>query len=227
MSNITSEDIFRKNRKEMFGVEESHYTPYYGILSDRMIEMLCTKDLEKPEDAMITPYVNESVKLVDGKKVISYGPSSYGYDIRVGNEFKIFSNANHTLVDPKNIDDKMFVTIDAEKEGKEYVIIPPNSYLLCHSLDRFNLPRDITGLAFGKSTYARAAIGPNVTPLEAGWEGFLTIEIANYSTLPSKIYVGEGICQIVFHKGHPCRTSYADRGGKYNGQEKKVVTAKV
>ncbi len=160
---------------------------------------------------MITPFETEQIK--DG--VISYGLSSYGYDIRVSNEFKIFTNINSTVVDPKNFDENSFV----EFKG-DICTIPPNSFCLACSVEYLRIPRFITGIVLGKSTYARCGIVTNFTPLEAGWEGNITIEISNTTPLPARIYANEGIGQILFFRGEPCKTSYPERpgGGKYQNQ---------
>lgn len=167
---------------------------------------------------MIDPFVEKQM----GKGVISYGLSSYGYDIRVADEFKIFSGVNTRLiaegkpiiVDPKNFDQGSFV----DHKG-EFCIIPPNSFALGRSIEYFRIPRRVTSICVGKSTYARCGIVCNVTPLEAEWEGHVTIEISNTTPLPAKIYANEGICQVLFLEGdEACEVSYADRKGKYMSQ---------
>lgn len=163
---------------------------------------------------MIMPYLAEAVR--DG--VISYGPSSYGYDIRVADDFKIFTNVNTTVVDPKNFDANSFV----EFQG-EICTIPPNSFVLARSIEYMRMPRNVTGILLGKSTYSRCGIVTNFTPLEAGWEGHITIEISNTTPLPARIYANEGIAQALFFEADEnCLESYADRaagsGGKYQGQ---------
>jgi dCTP deaminase len=162
------------------------------------------------EHRMIEPF-EESLRR-DG--VISYGLSSYGYDLRVANEFKVFTNVYSTLVDPKAFDPKSFVDLIAD-----VCIIPPNSFALARSVEYIRMPRNVTGLCLGKSTYARCGIVTNFTPFEAGWEGFVTIEISNTTPLPAKIYANEGIAQVIFFVGdEECEVSYADRKGKYQGQ---------
>ena len=173
------------------------------ILNDKQIANLCTSK------NVIHPFVSSQ----RSNGVISYGLSSYGYDIRVADEFKIFHNVNFTVVDPKNFDDRAFV----EFQG-EICIIPPNSFALARSVEYIKMPRNVTGLVLGKSTYARCGIVTNFTPLEAGWEGHITIEISNTTPLPAKIYANEGIAQVLFFKGDDCLVSYADRKGKYQGQ---------
>ena len=183
-----------------------------SILSDITITELAQKH------GMIKPFVKKQVR----KGVISYGVSSYGYDIRVANEFKIFTNINSTVVDPKNFDPKSFVTIKANS-----CIIPPNSFALAKTVERFKIPRDVLTVCVGKSTYARCGIIINVTPFEPEWEGVVTLEISNTTPLPAKIYANEGIAQVLFFKGdRPCGVSYADKKGKYQ-QQKGLVLAKI
>lgn len=159
---------------------------------------------------MITPFVDRQVK----EGVISYGLSSYGYDMRVADEYRIFTNLNSVVVDPKAIRAESMV----EYRG-DTCIIPPNSFCLARSVEYFRIPENVTGLCVGKSTYARCGIVVNITPLEAGWEGHLTIEISNTTPLPAKIYSFEGIAQILFFEGdEACLISYAARHGKYQGQ---------
>lgn len=174
---------------------------------------------------MIVPFVESNVRVVEGKPVVSYGLSSYGYDIRLAREFKIFSNAHCAIVDPKNFDPKAMVDVEVPAGGMP-VLIPPNSFALARSFETFAMPRDVTGLCVGKSTYARCGIIVNITPLEAGWRGVLTIEISNTTPLPAKVYAGEGIAQVLFFRGEPCAVSYADRKGKYQDQAG-IVAAKV
>jgi dCTP deaminase len=151
------------------------------------------------------------------KGQISFGVSSYGYDIRVANEFKIFTNVRNAIVDPKNFTNDSFVEYDASETG--YCILPPNSFLLCRSLEWIEVPRDMLILVIGKSTYARCGLILNCTPLEPEWKGHITLEISNTTTLPAKIYANEGIGQLLFFKGEGvCDVSYADRKGKYQNQ---------
>ncbi len=162
------------------------------------------------ERKMIEPFVDEQVRA----GVISYGVSSYGYDVRVGDEFKVFSNVYNAIVDPKNFDPKSFVDIKAD-----VCIIPPNSFALARTIEYFRIPRDILTVCLGKSTYARCGIIVNVTPLEPEWEGHVTLEFSNTTPLPAKIYAGEGVAQMLFFQSDEvCETSYRDRGGKYQGQ---------
>jgi dCTP deaminase len=155
---------------------------------------------------------------------VSYGVSSYGYDVRVGTIFKIFTNApsdgGASIVDPKNFDDRNFITIDTRQTGKDHVIIPPNSFALAETVETFSIPRDVLALCVGKSTYARCGIIVNVTPLEPEWRGKVTIEISNTTPLPARIYANEGIAQMIFIKADRiCAVSYADKGGKYQDQD--------
>jgi dCTP deaminase len=167
---------------------------------------------------MINPYSEKQVS----QGVISYGVSSYGYDLRVSDEFKIFTNVNSTIVDPKNFDERSFVTVNAD-----VAIIPPNSFALARSVEYFKIPRDVLTICVGKSTYARCGIIVNVTPFEPEWEGFVTLEISNTTPLPAKIYANEGLCQILFFQSDEvCETSYKDRKGKYQAQ-KGIVLPKL
>ncbi len=150
---------------------------------------------------------------------ISYGVSSYGYDLRVGAVFKIFTNVNSEIVDPKKFSPASFVTIDCDDVGKDNVLIPPNSFALCETVETVEMPRGYLAICVGKSTYARCGIIVNVTPIEPEWRGKITLEISNTTPLPAKIYANEGIAQLIFLKGdRVCATSYADKGGKYQDQ---------
>ena len=162
------------------------------------------------EHRMIEPFVNDQVRA----GVISYGVSSYGYDVRVGDEFKVFTNVFNTVVDPKNFDPKSFVDIKAD-----VCVIPPNSFALASTIEYFRIPRDVLTVCLGKSTYARCGIIVNVTPFEPEWEGHVTIEISNTTPLPAKIYANEGIAQVLFFQSdEPCAKSYKDKKGKYQAQ---------
>jgi dCTP deaminase len=162
------------------------------------------------EHNMIEPFVDDQIR----QGVISYGVSSYGYDVRVGDEFKVFTNVYNTVVDPKNFDSKSFVDIKAD-----VCIIPPNSFALASTVEYFRIPRDILTVCLGKSTYARCGIIVNVTPFEPEWEGHVTIEISNTTPLPAKIYANEGIAQVLFFQSdEPCAKSYKDKKGKYQAQ---------
>lgn len=164
---------------------------------------------------MIEPFVDHLIRFdQDGNKVVSYGLSSFGYDLRVADEFKVFTDVYNCLVDPKCFKDDAFVNIKAKE-----CIIPPNSFALARSIEYFRIPRSVLCLCIGKSTYARCGIIVNVTPFEPEWEGYVTIEISNTTPLPAKIYANEGIAQVVFLEGEDCSVSYADRGGKYMFQQ--------
>ena len=175
------------------------------IKSDRWIRQMAT------EKGMIKPFEERQVRT----GVISYGLSSYGYDLRIADEFKIFTNINSTLVDPKAFDPRSFV----DYQGP-VCIVPPNSFALGRSVEYFKIPRNVLTICVGKSTYARCGIITNVTPFEPEWEGFVTLEISNTTPLPAKIYANEGIAQVLFFESdEACQTSYADRQGKYQGQQ--------
>jgi dCTP deaminase len=168
------------------------------------------------EEGMITPFSENQVRHHEktGEKLVSYGVSSYGYDVRVAPEWKVFTNIYSTMVDPKVFNEDSFVNIESET-----CIIPPNSFALARSVEHFRIPRDTLVLCVGKSTYARCGIIVNVTPLEPEWEGYVTLEISNTTPLPAKIYANEGLAQMIFLKAAElCETSYADRGGKYMRQ---------
>lgn len=166
------------------------------------------------EQKMIEPFVNGQVKESDGKKMVSFGLSSYGYDLRVAKKFKVFTNVYNSIVDPKNFQPDAFVDIEGET-----CIIPPNSFALAQSVEYFRIPRNVLTLCIGKSTYARCGIIVNVTPFEPEWEGYVTLEISNTTPLPAKIYAGEGLAQVLFFTSEEvCETSYADRKGKYMRQ---------
>lgn len=163
---------------------------------------------------MIEPFEENQIRVQNGQKVISYGTSSYGYDIRCASEFKIFTNINSTIVDPKNFDPKNFVEVNADS-----CIIPPNSFALARTVEYFRIPRNVLTICLGKSTYARCGIIVNVTPFEPEWEGYVTLEFSNTTSLPAKIYANEGIAQVLFFESdEECDISYKDRGGKYMGQ---------
>lgn len=166
------------------------------------------------EHGMIEPFVEDQIRAVDGRPVISYGLSSYGYDIRVSNRFHIFTNVYGSVVDPKAFDPKGLVEIESD-----VCLIPPNSFALALSIERFRIPRNIMTICVGKSTYARCGIIVNVTPFEPGWEGHAVLEISNTTPLPAKLYANEGLAQVLFFESDaPCETSYADRHGKYQNQ---------
>jgi len=182
-----------------------------GVMNDKWI-------IKMAEKGMIKPFAREQVS----KGVISFGVSSYGYDMRIADEFKIFNYKKTRIVDPKNFNNSHFI------EFKGAVCeIPPNSYVLARSVEYFKIPRNILTITFGKSTYARSGIFVNVTPFEPEWEGFVTISIANLSKRPAKIYANEGIAQVIFLKAEDiCEISYADKKGKYQAQ-KEITIAKI
>jgi dCTP deaminase len=183
-----------------------------SIKSDRWIRRMAQ------EHQMIEPFEDRQVRRLDaqGRQVISYGVSSYGYDMRVAPEFKIFTNALSAIVDPKAFDAKSFVEFEGES-----CIVPPNSFALARSIEYFRIPRNVLTICVGKSTYARCGIITNVTPFEPEWEGFVTLEISNTTPLPARIYANEGICQVLFFEADAddeCEVSYRDKAGKYQGQ---------
>ena len=179
-----------------------------ALQSDRWIRQMAKTH------GMIEPFVEGQVRQHDGEKIVSYGLSSYGYDLRVADEFKVFTNINNSIIDPKNFNENAFVDIQGN-----YCIIPPNSFALARSVEYFRIPRNVLTLCIGKSTYARCGIIVNVTPFEPEWEGFVTLEISNTTPLPAKIYANEGLAQVLFYEAaEACEVSYADRKGKYMGQ---------
>jgi dCTP deaminase len=165
--------------------------------------------------SMISPFEPSQVRKSSTGKIISHGTSSYGYDVRCANEFKIFTNINSAIVDPKNFSETSFVDVNSD-----VCIIPPNSFALARSIEYFRIPRNILVICVGKSTYARCGIIVNVTPLEPEWEGHITLEFSNTTPLPAKIYANEGVAQMLFlGSDEECETSYKDRQGKYQGQK--------
>ena len=180
-----------------------------SIKSDRWIRK------QSFDNKMIDPFEPGQIKKAEGKEIISFGTSSYGYDVRCANEFKIFTNINSTIVDPKKFDEKNFVDV-----VNDICLIPPNSFALARTIEYFKIPREILTVCLGKSTYARCGIIVNVTPLEPEWEGHITLEFSNTTPLPAKIYANEGAAQLIFLESDTvCETSYADRNGKYQGQK--------
>lgn len=183
-----------------------------SIKPDHWIEKMAS------ENGMIEPFEKENIS----KSVISYGLSSYGYDLRVADEYKIFTNVNNSIVDPKNWDPQSFIDYTGD-----VCIVPPNSFALARSVEYFRIPRNILTICLGKSTYARCGIIVNVTPFEPEWEGHVTLEISNTTPLPAKIYSNEGLCQVIFFESHePCSVSYKDKRGKYQAQ-RGITLAKV
>ncbi|MBA0902670.1 MAG: dCTP deaminase [Candidatus Nitrotoga sp.] len=179
-----------------------------SIKSDRWIRHMAK------QCGMIEPFEPGQIKDLNGQRIVSYGTSSYGYDVRCSDEFKLFTNINSTIVDPKNFDANSFVELKGD-----YCIIPPNSFALARTVEHFRIPRNVLTICLGKSTYARCGIIVNVTPLEPEWEGYVTLEFSNTTPLPAKIYANEGVAQMIFFESDEmCETSYKDRGGKYQGQ---------
>ena len=178
-----------------------------SIKSDKWIRRMAAQ-------GMIEPFEAGQVREREGVRIVSYGTSSYGYDIRCSDEFKIFTNINSTIVDPKAFDPNSFVDVKSD-----VCIIPPNSFALARTVEYFRIPRNVLTICLGKSTYARCGIIVNVTPLEPEWEGHVTLEFSNTTPLPAKIYAREGCAQVIFiESDEVCETSYRDRGGKYQGQ---------
>src|SRR5574338_687446 len=197
--------IHRNNRRQIDAFGPARYALRMAILSDRWIRE------QALSNGMIEPFVEAQRR----EGCISYGLSSYGYDARVADEFKIFTNVDSATVDPKDFASNSFVD-----RRTDVCIIPPNSFALARTVEYFRVPRDVLVICLGKSTYARCGIIVNVTPLEPGWEGHVTLEFSNTTPLPARIYANEGACQFLFLQGNePCETSYADRAGKYMGQQ--------
>src|SRR6202158_2008988 len=191
----------RSFRRNLHAAQEA----WMSVKPDRWIRRMAL------EHKMIEPFTDRQIR----EGVISYGVSSYGYDIRVADEFRIFTNVNSTIVDPKHFDPKSFV----EFKG-DVCIIPPNSFALARSVEYFRIPRNVLTICLGKSTYARCGIIVNVTPFEPEWEGFVTLEISNTTPLPAKIYANEGLCQVIFFESdEECEISYKDKKGKYQAQQ--------
>jgi dCTP deaminase len=180
-----------------------------AIKSDKWIRKMAL------EQQMITPFVDGQVR----EGVISYGLSSYGYDIRVSNEFKIFTNVHSAIVDPKHFNPKSFIDFEGD-----ICVIPPNSFVLAQTVEYFRIPRNVLTVCLGKSTYARCGLIVNVTPFEPEWEGYVTLEISNTTPLPARVYANEGIAQVLFFESDEvCEISYADRKGKYQKQQSIVL----
>jgi dCTP deaminase len=179
-----------------------------SIKSDKWIRRMAS------EHGMIEPFEAGQVRSDGAKRLISYGTSSYGYDVRCSREFKVFTNINSATVDPKRFDEDSFVDVVGD-----VCVIPPNSFALASTVEYFRIPRNVLTICLGKSTYARCGIIVNVTPLEPEWEGHVTLEFSNTTTLPAKIYANEGVAQMLFFESDEvCEVSYKDRGGKYQGQ---------
>lgn len=189
------------------------------VLSDKTITELC-----QTHSPMIEPFHSESIKMLGDERIASFGLSSYGYDIRAAPEFKVFKNTSQNgIIDYKNVDETSFDNV-----YQDHVIIPPNGFILARSIEYVRIPRDVLAICIGKSTIARAGINCLCTPLEPGWEGYITLEFANGTSLPNKFYANEGVLQLVFLKGdQECLTSYADRLGKYQNQTPEIVLPRV
>lgn len=179
-----------------------------AIKSDKWIRRMAQ------EHGMIEPFEPHQVRHKGDNKIVSFGTSSYGYDVRCAREFKVFTNINSTIVDPKAFDENSFMSMDSD-----VCIIPPNSFALARTIEYFKIPRNVLTICLGKSTYARCGIIVNVTPLEPEWEGHVTLEFSNTTSLPARIYANEGVAQMVFFESDEvCEVSYSDRNGKYQGQ---------
>ncbi|MFL2547371.1 MAG: dCTP deaminase [Candidatus Rariloculaceae bacterium] len=180
-----------------------------SIKSDRWIRRMVE------DHGMIEPFERDQIRTVNDERVISYGTSSYGYDVRCAADFKVFTNINSAIVDPKQFDESSFVD-----KCSDSCVIPPNSFALARTVEYFRIPRSVLTICLGKSTYARCGIIVNVTPLEPEWEGHVTLEFSNTTPLPARVYANEGVAQMIFFESdEPCETSYLDRGGKYQGQK--------
>ena len=236
-SGLIDTAVYKKHFVEWRPITEAELATWKPMISDYQDKLINkrTRLVNNKERECIKSfgYINDQSFVIgnDGEirteeKIISYGQSSYGYDIRSGLEFKIFSNLNASIVDPKNLDAKSYQDVVVEKNG-DFVIIPPNSFLLAYSLEYIRMPRDASAIVLGKSTYARAGLNCLATPLESEWEGHITLEFSNTTPLPMKFYAGEGCCQLLFFQGNRCDVSYADRGGKYNYQPRSVVLPKL
>jgi dCTP deaminase len=224
-------ELLEQCKRPLTEEERAAFEPMIEPFHPELIRHACALDawnpvLDKgpaPEGVRLHQYIPE-------RKIISHGLTSYGYDVSLSKEgVEIFTNINSTIIDPKRFDaDRCLVDAQVRKDedGALYVVLPPHSYLLGRTVEYFRMPRDVIAVCLGKSTYARTAIAVNVTPIEPGFHGNVVIEVANLTSLPAKIYLEEGISQFLFLSGSPCKTSYADRGGKYQGQTG-VTMAKV
>lgn len=236
-SGLIDTAVYKKHFVEWRPITEAELATWKPMISDYQAKLVnkrmrLVNDKER-ESIKSFGYINDQSFVIgnDGEirteeKIISYGQSSYGYDIRSGLEFKIFSNLNASIVDPKNLDAKSYQDVVVEKEG-DYIIIPPNSFALAYSMEHICMPSDTTAIVLGKSTFARAGLVTLATPLECSWMGHITLEFANSTPLPMKFYAGEGCCQLLFFRGNPCDVTYADRFGKYNNQKAEVTLPKL
>jgi dCTP deaminase len=219
----------------------------HGMISpfepEQVRQVLCSKfelkqtEIDVPSLSKPFPALDRvpatAIGLKTSRGVISHGCSSYGYDMRVGTTFKVFKNTHCVEIDPKRIDERAFETIKEselkkDEDGALFVRVPPNSFALAYSVEKFVIPENVLACVLGKSTYARCGVICNVTPLEPGWEGHVTLEISNTTPLPARIYAGEGLCQVLFFESDErCETSYRDKKGKYQHQPAEVVLPKV
>jgi dCTP deaminase len=201
--------LYHRNGDDLYSLGSGERYKFEGDFITELVKIN-----ENIGSRMISPFCPDQVRVDEnGEKIISYGTSSMGYDVRLDRKFKIFTNVYGDTIDPLNMSETMYVDYEGDS-----VIIPPNSYILGVTIETFNIPRDILAVCLGKSTYARCAGICNVTPIEPGFSGNVVIEVANLSTLPLKVYAGQGIAQFLFLQGNPCETSYGDRGGKYQNQ---------
>jgi len=195
------------------------------------MSVLCDKEIRQlaEEEEMIVPFQDRLISKEDGRRILSYGLSSYGYDIRLSPEqCLIFGRISEGECDPKDFKPEILTNAELlEDEKGKYFLLPPYGYYLGVARERLKLPRDVTVVAVGKSTYARSGILVNITPAESGWEGYLTLEISNCTGLFNRIYADEGVTQLLFYRGNPCEVSYQDRKGKYQNQAPEVVFSKV
>jgi dCTP deaminase len=208
-------------------VDPADFKPMISPYCEKLIREVF-QEVEKPTSVNEDGSLNMTRFPTQPRKVLSYGQSSYGYDVSLAADVKIFSNINAVTVDPKSFDERSLVDAVVKTDATgSFIILPPNSYMLGRTVEHFNMPRDVTAIFLAKSTYARVGISVNATPAEAGWSGVLVLEVANQTTLPVKVYVNEGIAQALFFRGNqPCSTTYADRGGKYMNQAG-ITLAKV
>jgi dCTP deaminase len=216
---MTKIEVFFTKLSNALYNAQSRYWALFFTVKNRKMSIKSDKWIRQMAEQhdMISPFEPNQVKAnAAGERMVSYGTSSYGYDIRCSKEFKLFTNINSTIVDPKNFDPNSFVEVNAD-----FCIIPPNSFALARTVEYFKIPRNVLTICLGKSTYARCGIIVNVTPFEPEWEGYVTLEFSNTTPLPAKIYANEGCAQVLFFEADAddvCETSYKDRGGKYQGQ---------
>ncbi|KAF3883708.1 MULTISPECIES: dCTP deaminase [Nostocales] len=186
--------------------------------------------IEQAEKGMIVPFEKSLIRQLENRKVISFGLSSYGYDLSLSElDFRVFRHIPGTIVDPKRFNPKNLETavLQEDEDGSKYFVIPANAYGLGVSREKVSMPKNVTAICVGKSTLARCGIIANITPIEAGWEGYITLEFSNASSADCRIYANEGVVQLLFFEGDPCATSYADRNGKYQNQQAMVTLAKI